>query len=279
MDTPWKTFGHEGAKRILQRQLAGSNIPHAYLFSGPSGIGKKALALEFAERILKTQKLAAHPDFAVIDQTEEIAVEQVRDFIERLSLKPFVAAKKVAIINNAELLNLQSGNALLKTLEEPSESTVIILVGDGHRLLPTIRSRCLVVNMQLFTGRQLREFAQSRGLEVSDKLIDLSFGSPTELLALAGDESALKIKREKIARWESLKSLSAPERLLNIGEFGDLENPELSDLLSVWLFGERQNLAQRPETFGTVAALGEALADLRSNMNKKSVLQSLFLKI
>lgn len=279
MDGQWKTFGHNAQKRILERHLKAGNLPHAYLFSGPSGIGKKALALEFAARILNTEKLAAHPDFSIIDQNGEIVVEQVRDFTERLSLKPFVAEKKVAVINNAELLNPQSANALLKTLEEPSASSVIILVGDKNRLLPTVRSRCLIIHMQLFSRQQLREFARDQDFKISDDVLDLSFGLPAELLNLAKNESSVVARQEQIGRWQDLKSLAKAERLLGIGELGDLEGQELSDLLSVWLLKERQNLAQNPENFRRVSALGEALVGLGLNQNKKSVLQSLFLKV
>ena len=77
-------------------------------------------------------------------------MEPALEFISRLSLKPFIGKYKVAIINNAENLNQQSGNALLKTLEEASESTIIILVAGYGKLLTTIISRCQV--LLIFTG-------------------------------------------------------------------------------------------------------------------------------
>jgi DNA polymerase-3 subunit delta' len=229
MQTGWKTFGHEQAKSILSKHLAGQNLPHCYLFSGPKGLGKKQLAVEFATRVLGTENLDAHPDFLMFDQTEPAAIEQVRDFISRLSLKPFIGQKKVAVINNAELLNVQSANALLKTLEEPSESTVIILVGDGERLLPTIRSRCLILSLQLLSDQQLAEFAKENSLKVSPELISLSFGSPAELMRLAKDPKLAQERQQELGQFAQLKHQGMGQRLLAIGKLADMENADLSD--------------------------------------------------
>src|ERR1700722_14658809 len=97
----WQTFGHENAKKILDLQLKSGKLAHAYLFAGPQGVGKKTLALELAGKILSSQNLPIHPDFAILDQTESISVERMQQFMEGLSFKPFLGAKKVAIINNA----------------------------------------------------------------------------------------------------------------------------------------------------------------------------------
>lgn len=279
MPTIWKTFGHDGVKRILDRHLAGSNFSQAYLFSGPSGIGKQVLAREFAAKILRTSRLDSHPDFIVLDQTGEISVEQARDFTSRLVLKPLIGDKKVAVINNAEQLNTQSANSLLKTLEEPSGDTIIILVGDAQRLLPTIRSRCLILSMQLFSARQLREFAADLSLEEDPSLFDLCFGSPAALIAMNNNPELARTRSRELERWQVLKAAAVSDRLLGIGDLAELEGEELTELLQVWLFSERQNLNNRPQGFMAMSALGAALRSLRSNQNKKSVLQSLMFSL
>jgi DNA polymerase III subunit delta' len=125
----WKdSFGHTNIKQILGGQIRAGLLYHAYLFTGPEGVGKKRVALEFAKKVLGTENLGNHPDFELFELSGEITMEPVLGLISRLKLKPFIAQKKVAIINDAQNLNTQSSNALLKTLEEPAKDTAIILI-------------------------------------------------------------------------------------------------------------------------------------------------------
>ena len=116
MESSWTTFGFEAVKNILDKQMKAGKLAQAYLFCGPEGIGKKTLAVELAKKILQTENVSNHPDFQILSEEGEISVERVRQFIAGLSYKPFFAEKKVAIIDSAQNLNTQSGNALLKTL-------------------------------------------------------------------------------------------------------------------------------------------------------------------
>lgn len=279
MSTPWKTFGHERTKAVLERQIGASNLPHAYLFSGPDGSGKKFLALELAAKVLGTERPESHPDFLSLDQEEEYSVGQIRDFIARLALKPLAARKKIAIINNVHLLNVQGSNALLKTLEEPSPSTVIILVGNGQKLLPTIRSRCLILSLQPFTISQLQNFADSRKLKVSSEILKMSFGSPGLLVKLCADETLAKNRQQGIEQWQQLKKQGTAERLLAIGGLAEAETPELSNLIGSWLLAETQDLGAHPQNYNIVAALQDTAVALGTNQNRKSILQNLFLRV
>jgi DNA polymerase-3 subunit delta' len=279
MNIGWKIFGHDLAKRVLERQLSAGNLPQAYLFSGPAGIGKKALALEFAQKVLESDNLSTHPDLNILDQTDEITVEQMRQLIGRLNLKPLVGKKKVTIINNAELMNQQSSNALLKTLEEPSPSTIIILVGNSRRMLPTIVSRCQVLFMQTFSDRQLSDFAKGENLRVSAESLKLSFGSPAELKKLAGDGAYASDKKEILGRWQKLRKSQTAERLLSVAEYADMETGDLRNIFLTWAFGQQLSLTDNPRDFAVISALSQAWQDLGANLNKKSVLQNLFLKV
>ena len=147
----WQTFGHNEIKNLLNKQISSGIFPHAYLFTGPEAVGKKNLALEFAKVVLKADKLENHPDFQILDSEGEIKIEQILEFIGKIGYKPFLGEKKVAIINNAQNLNTQSSSALLKTLEEPSESSVIILIAGSGNILSTISSRCQVLNFSIFS--------------------------------------------------------------------------------------------------------------------------------
>ncbi len=264
---------------MLEKHLASRRFPHAYFFSGPPEIGKKTLAMEFAAKILNSGNLAIHPDFVILDQNAEITVEQLRDFTSRLALKPLFGAHKVAILNNAELMNRQSANALLKTLEEPSANTIIILVGESRRVPGTIRSRCQILPLQLFSKPQLLDFAAARGIRAVEELVELSYGAPGELVRLAGDKRLAEAKRQASEQWRRLKQSDVAARLLKIAEYSDLETAELRDLLLVWLLGEEASLSQSPGGFSAVAALQEAYIGTQANLNKKSLLQNLLLKI
>ncbi len=274
----WKTFGHVKIKHILRRQLEAGKFPHAYLFFGPDGLGKKYLALEFAGRILETNKLTAHPDFQELNVEGEILMEMVLDFISKLHCKPFVAKKRVAIINNAQNLNLQSSNALLKTLEEPAESIIIILIAN-RQPLPTIVSRCQVLNFNLLSSDEIKMLAEILNLNVDRQVLDLCFGSSGRLVKLNQDPELLKHEQEMISEYQQLQNSRLAERLLAIVKFALIEVMELEKVFSIWLSWQLVQLRSNPSAFKQVQAIGEAISGLRMNKNKKLVLQGLFLKI
>lgn len=152
----------------LRRALATQRLPHALLFSGPSGIGKRLVATELtaalfcpqaAERegeacgtCIACRKLVSnnHPDFFAIEpETSEsgavqtIKIDPLRELSAKLQLHPLEAPVKIAIIDNADKMSLEAENSILKILEEPPPLTHFILItASPHRLLPTIRSRC-----------------------------------------------------------------------------------------------------------------------------------------
>src|SRR5205814_1793528 len=140
----------------------------------------------------------------ILDTQGEIVLEQTLDFIGRLSFKPFLGTKKVAVLNNAENLNIQSANALLKTLEEPSSSSIIILVAGPGRVLPTIFSRCQVLNFNVFSRKALEEFAKKFNLPVDQISLDLSFGRPGRLIRLVEDKGFLEKENAAVQAYQKL---------------------------------------------------------------------------
>ena len=280
MDTLWQTFGHEKAKNILSRQLSQSRFSHAYLFSGIAGIGKKTLALEFAKKVLNTDRLSNHPDFQLLDVgNEEIAMEQILGFIGRLGFRPFMGSKKVAIIDNAQNLNLTSANALLKTLEEPSQSTIIILISSSGRLLPTIVSRCLGLHFNEFGPEALEKYGQSKDYQPTEELLSLAFGSISNLEKLLSDQDFLDKQRQLAKDFKALKALSLAERILKVGSYGELDSQELIQQLFFWMQLEALELKSHPESFAKVRSLSESLMSINKNYNKKLVLQGLFMSL
>jgi DNA polymerase-3 subunit delta' len=153
--------GHSRVIERLKRAVSRGQLPHSYLFAGPAGIGKFAAARALASRLLcdapgsdacnacsscLEAASETHPDLSIVraaEGTTEIKIDQVRDLRRRLRLHPARAQRKVAILDEAHNLNIAAQNAMLKTLEEPPGSVLLILVASNVAgLLPTVRSRC-----------------------------------------------------------------------------------------------------------------------------------------
>jgi DNA polymerase III subunit delta' len=159
----WKDIiGHQAQIGQLKGYIESGKVPHALLFAGPQGLGKTHVAREFFKAVnclkspgdpcyaCKSCLMASgnsHPDLhMVVPDKGWIVVEDIRDIIAETGLKPFEARMRVIVIEPAERMNKASANALLKTLEEPPDGSLIILV--SHKpslLLPTILSRCQVI--------------------------------------------------------------------------------------------------------------------------------------
>jgi DNA polymerase-3 subunit delta' len=167
-------LGQDRAKRILANSLLRGAVSHAYLFSGPEGVGKRLTAFTFAKALnclaeigdscdgcLSCKKIHAlnHPDLNFIEpEDESIKIEAVRELQRRISFKPYEGKKKVVIIAGAEYMTDEAVNAFLKTLEEPPGETVIILItANLHSLLPTVVSRCQVIKFNALAGDHIKE--------------------------------------------------------------------------------------------------------------------------
>jgi DNA polymerase-3 subunit delta' len=155
----------QGVAGQLQRSLQRGRLAHAYLFAGPSGSGKEAVARTLAKALNCVEQdhdscdrcdscrrvdAGAHPDVYWVrseSKSRRIQVEQMREFMKSVNLRSSMGGVKVGIVVDAECMGEEASNAFLKTLEEPPAQTVIILLtADPQRLLPTILSRCLRIS-------------------------------------------------------------------------------------------------------------------------------------
>ena len=138
---------YEKQKAYFENALRRNNLSHAYLFSGPEGIGKKMFAYDVF-RLVNQREPENDPDFKLLtprlenDETK-IYIEDIRKLKSYLSLKPYAGPYKFVIINDADRLVPEAANAFLKMLEEPSPFTIIILISSKPKfILPTVLSRC-----------------------------------------------------------------------------------------------------------------------------------------
>src|SRR5690606_14494194 len=160
-------------------------------------------------------------------------IEQMRELISTLSLHPYQHKRKVAIIENFERVNTESANSLLKTLEEPNKSSVVILLASSRQsVLPTIVSRCQVLYFSKVLGESFDQ-------ESKDLFVQIQKFAPNERLA-------------------SIKKVS------------EKETAEIENLLNTWLQMESNSfLNDKPEKYSNVQLLLEGLSGLRQNFNKK----------
>lgn len=188
-------IGHERQKEILNRALASGRLAHAYLFSGPDGIGKRLMAMALARAIVcKEQRgcgncLACrkidhqnHPDLHILEPDgKAIKIEQIRGFQRELNLKPLESPRKICMIEQADVMTVGAANALLKTLEEPRGDTLLVLLSSQpNRLLETIRSRCQPLPFNRHPNHRIQaELEKQLGIapEESHVLAALSEGS------------------------------------------------------------------------------------------------------
>lgn len=145
----WQTIGFEKNKKLFESAIKDGSLGHAYLFSGQEMMGKRTFAAELACRVIgNTQFLDNNPDILTVspassESGQSIAIEEVRKIKNFVLLSPYAASRKFIIIDDAHLMTVEAQNAVLKVLEEPNESSVLILVtACPEVLLPTIVSRC-----------------------------------------------------------------------------------------------------------------------------------------
>lgn len=180
-------IGHQQQIKILKAAVEHQRVAHAYLFAGPDGIGKKLVAQAFARAFLceaangcgvcaACTKIAAgsHPDFYTLEPDgSAIKIDQIRTLQPQLALRSFAGRGKVCLIDSAELMTHEAANALLKTLEEPTAATLIILIsGRPESLLATIRSRCQQVRFNRLPRRDLAQhLEQVLGISAADATV------------------------------------------------------------------------------------------------------------
>jgi len=207
-------IGHERVRESLLKAVGSGRIHHALLFAGRAGIGKRLLAVRFAQLLMCEEsqpgageervvaclecrhcrriQADAHPDILRVEPDGQgIKIAQVRELQKKLTYKPFEARFRVVYIDHADAFWIAAANAILKTLEEPVERTIFVLITDQtHKLLPTIISRCQMVRFAPFDAETVRVFLLDRGVEaaVAANVANLAGGSLERALELAEGE-------------------------------------------------------------------------------------------
>jgi len=286
--------GQKRVIQILRKMLQSEHLPQALLFYGPSGVGKRTIALELAKTLncqtrgdacdncLSCQKIhkGIHPDVRIIlPEKDTLTIDQIRDLIRETQWKPLEAKWKVYILENAEKLNQEAANCLLKTLEEPPPKVLIILLTQNREvLLPTIVSRCWCIG---FAGLSEQEIYQILGQKYADYLslpveevrpfAKLFAGSTQELLIEKKIFIELYTEIEKI--WQNINLYNYAE-ILDTSEKYSKNKEETNMFLTLFLLSARQKGLWEVMNF-----IHQAKIQIQRNLNRQLVLDCLFFKL
>lgn len=205
-------LGNYKNKQILQKSIERNAVSHSYMFIGVQGIGKNLLAKEFAKKILCLEKsfdrnecqckscvefdTNNNPDFLILEPDgNSIKIEQIRDLQKRIQEKPIISEKKVYIINDADQMTIEAQNCLLKTLEEPPEYAIIILIGSNENaFLITIKSRSMILHFEPISDDEMKKYlSQKLGIsQINDEMLAMFQGSIGKAIYLKDKEDEYK---------------------------------------------------------------------------------------
>ena len=224
-------IGQDLPIRVLMRFLHSAQIPHALMFTGIAGIGKRTTAILFAMalncdatdtdrpcgqcRTCRQIQAGRHPDVIEVAPVKGmVRIDQIRSLLAALAMRPFSAVNRVVIVTNAQAMNAESANALLKALEEPPADTTIILTAlQRDDVLPTIASRCRHIRFKPLNAQALTTLlTDSRALpaDQAKTIAEAAEGSYTRALQLV--ESDWQSRRDWLVHAAGLADKEAKQR-------------------------------------------------------------------
>lgn len=211
-------YGNESVKRKLENANAYNRVAHAYMIWGEAGLGKKMMAKAFAKTIqcevggqapcgictsCKQVENENHPDVIYVrhEKPTVFSVEDIRQGLNRsIVIKPYKSEKKIYILEDGELLNVQAQNAMLKTIEEPPGYAVIIIITNNREVfLPTILSRCVELNVLPVSEEEVLKCVKERGFQIEKKERELLYyagGNIGKAIEFLTDEKAQNLLQD-----------------------------------------------------------------------------------
>lgn len=310
--------------KYMKKSIESGAIGHAYAFHGPPGLGKRTAALSFAKAILcksphsgpchgcssciKVNHLN-HPDLHIIEpEGNSIKNKQIEDFQHEVLLKPYESSRKVFIIKRANEMTGSAQNRLLKTLEEPPEYVVIILLCSNiHGLLPTIRSRCQILKFRLASEKELQQILmKDHGISTEDArvLAAYSHGNLGTALMLMKSENFKKDRHTIIQMIDQLLEGNS-YIVFQEAEFFQNKKDKINEYLDIILFwfrdlllvketgseeqlinlDKRNALLKHADNLGTqkisniICAIEKTKMDIKANANIQLAIEVLLLRI
>jgi DNA polymerase-3 subunit delta' len=243
-----ETIGHQKQREFLKKTIKKGTFSHAYLFSGREKLGKKRIALETISLLLGTKEEKQNPDLMIIEPSEgEIKINQIRDLISWLSLKPYSGQFKGAIIDSSQSMNQEAQTALLKTLEEPKGKTILILISDNsEHLLPAILSRVQTIKFYPVNNEEIKKYLKNQDVseKKTEEIVKISLGRPGAAVEHVLDPKKLDFFEEKL---KELNKISKSELSFRFQCAKNLsENfQEIKETLDIWTIYFRNVLMEK----------------------------------
>lgn len=251
-------IGHEQIIEHLQNAITMDKISHAYILNGPDKAGKKMIAEAFAmtlqcEKKEKNPCLECHsckqainynqPDIIYVqhEKPNTISVDDIRNQVNHdIDVKPYGSQYKIYIVDEAEKMNIQAQNALLKTIEEPPAYAVILLLtSNADAFLPTIRSRCVTLNLKVVPDKMIKRYLmEQRGVPdyQADVCVAFAQGNVGKAIALASSEDFNELKSAAVQLMKRIKDIDLyelTEAVKQISEF-KLQINDYFDIMMIW---------------------------------------------
>jgi DNA polymerase III subunit delta' len=297
-------LGNKKAVLLLDKIIKKGQISQAYLFSGPENVGKFTLAKIFANSVIEdknfhdlldnTNKIIPFDCVIIGPKREEkkgiikekdISVAQIRQAQNDLALYPYSGKYKVLIIDSASLMSPGAQNALLKSLEEPNPTSLIILIAHSEKnILATITSRCQKIKFNLVEKGELLEEIKKIPEKFDENIVTLSLGKPGLLSIMKTDKEIFERRWKWQQIFENIVGQGINEKL-KLAENFSKNVPESIQALELWIgllrLRSLQNVeASRLEEFKTIKKIEDCLEILRdTNSNAKLVLEKLLIAI
>jgi len=319
----WQIVGHDWAVALLSQSLAANRAAHAYLLSGPPQIGKTTLALALAQalncphpdppcgRCPSCEKIArrSHPDVQVVvgqGAGESIKIDQVRTLQREAALTPYEGRYRVFILRHMDRATVEAANSLLKSLEEPPASVVLVLTAVDVEALPsTIVSRCQRLDLRPAPHDVVSEVLHDRGVAPAEArlLARLSAGRVGWALQAIEGEAALQQRQQRLAcliellaadrvarfdfAWKASRDVAASRDQIELwtGWWRDLlllGNRVEDHVLNVDRIDELRSLARQipaGQAWATLKAMQTAAVQLEANVNARLALENLMLRL
>ena len=293
-------LGNNKIKQDLQEIIDNNTISHSYMFVGIDGIGKKLIAKEFARKILclnkQNQNCAKcdscikfnsgnNPDFLeIFPDGNSIKIAQMREMQEKVYQKPIVSDKKVFIIDQVEKMTEEAQNSLLKTLEEPPEYMVIILItSNENKLLNTVKSRCIRINFTGLSKQDITKYAGAHQINIaSQNLLEMCGGSIGKLEKInenIDDYNSLELATNKLIDGK-LKNVVEEMNCFNILYESKEIIQDLLDYMTVLIYLHiSKEKDYRQKFLNTIKLIEETKQRLNSNTNYDMSIDNLLFKI
>lgn len=242
----WQIIGFEKNKSFFEKAVTDQSLNHAYLFSGPEMIGKRTFALELAHQLGENSDII-YLDPADSESGKTISIAEIRKIKNFMSFSPFASKYKFAIINDAHLMTEEAQNALLKILEEPSSSSLLILItASPSLLLPTVASRCQEINFLPHSKQVIADILKNSKIPLAgnELLPELTAGKIGLIFDILKNNSFDELKKS-IEQLADLAKADLEEKFAFALKISDDKNrPDLEKKILYWILYARTRLEE-----------------------------------